>query len=57
MVEGCGGHPALDALLPRHLTMVRHSVVEESQFPIPSSMDTVDLVLVGDCWSTIQDRT
>ena len=57
MVEGCGGHPTLDALLPGHLTMVRDCVVEGSQFPIPSSMATMDLVLAGHHWGTIQDRT
>ena len=37
--------------------MVCDCVVKESQFPIPSSVDTVDLVLVGYHWSTITNRT
>ena len=53
MVEGCGGHPTLDALLSRHRIMVRYCVVEESQFTIPPSMATVGMVLVGDRWCTI----
>jgi len=47
----------VDALLPGHLTMVRHNVVKESQFPISFCLATVDLVLASDHWSTIQDRT
>ena len=53
MVKGCGGHPTLDSLLSGHRTMVRDCVVEESQFPIPPSMDTVGMVLVGDRWCTV----
>ena len=57
MDEGCGGHATVDALLPGHQFMVCDCVVEESKFFIPSSMDTVDMVLAGHCWRTVQDRT
>ena len=53
MVKGCGGHSTVDALLPGHRTMVCDCVVEESQFPIPSSMDAVGMVLVGHRWCAI----
>jgi len=53
VVEGCGGHPTLDALLPGHLIMVRHSVVKESKFPISFYLATVDLVLFGYRWGTV----
>ena len=56
MVEGCGGHSTVDALLPGHRTMVRDCVVEESQFLISFCLATVDLVLFGYYWGTIQDR-
>jgi len=47
----------MDALLPGHRTMVRDCVVEGTQCPVPSVLDTVDMVLVGYCWLTFQDRT
>ena len=53
MVEGCGGHPTLDALLSRHRIMVRYCVVEESKLFLSHSMDTVGMVLVGYRWCTI----
>ena len=57
MVKGCGGHSTMDALFSRHRTMVCDCVAKESQFLIPSSMDTVGMVLVGYCWCTISNRT
>ena len=57
MDEGCGGHATVDALLPGHQSMVCDCVVKESKFFIPSSMDTLDLVLAGYCWRAVQDRT
>ena len=53
MVEGCGGHPTVDSRLLRHQSMVCDCVVEATEFPIPSSMDTVGMVLVGDRWCTV----
>ena len=50
MVEGCGGHTALDPRLPGCQSMVCDCVVEGAEFFIPSSMDSMDLVLVGDLW-------
>ena len=48
MVEGCGGHTALDTRLPGHRIVVCHCVVEGAELFIPHSMDGMDLVLVGD---------
>ena len=53
MVEGCGGHPALDTRLPSCQLMVRYCVVEGSQFIIPPSMATVGMVLDGHRWCTV----
>ena len=57
MVEGCGGHPTLDSRLLGHQLMVCYCVVEATEFLIPPSMDTVGMVLVGDSWCTIPNRT
>ena len=57
MVKGCGGHSTVDTLLPGYLTMVCDCVVKESQFPISFCLATMDLVLAGYHWGTIQDRT
>ena len=57
MVEGCGGHPTLDPRLLGHQSMVCDCVVEATEFPIPPSMDTVGMVLVGHRWCTIPNRT
>ncbi len=53
MVERCGGHPTLDTRLLGHQSMVCDCVVEESQFPVPSVLDTVGMVLAGDRWCTV----
>jgi hypothetical protein len=50
MVKGCGGHPTLDTRLPGCELMVCYSVVEATEFPVPSGMATVGMVLVGDLW-------
>ena len=50
MAQGCGGHATVDALLPGHSTLVHDSVAQGSQLDIPSSMDTLGMVLVGDRW-------
>ena len=50
MVEGCGGHPTLDSCIPGHRIVVRYCVVEGAEFPVPSSMDSMGMVLVGDLW-------
>ena len=57
MVEGCGGHSTLDSRLPSCQSMVCDCVVEATEFPIPPSMDTVGMVLVGDRWCAIPNRT
>lgn len=57
MVEGCGGHSTLDSCLFGHQFMVCDCVVEESQFPVPSVLDTVGMVLVDYYWSAIANRT
>ena len=53
MVEGCGGHPTLDTRLPGHRIMVCYCVVEATEFPVPPSMATVGMVLVGDLWCAV----
>ena len=57
MVKGCSGHPTLDSCLFGHQSMVCDCVVKESQFPVPSVLDTVGMVLVGYHWSTFENRT
>ena len=57
MVEGCGGRPTLDTRLPGCQLMVCDCVVEGAEFPIPPSMATVGMVLAGDLWCTIPNRT
>jgi len=47
----------MDALLSGYQSMVCHCVVERTQFSIPYSMDTMDLVLVSTRWGTVQNRT
>ena len=53
MVKGCGGHPTLDTRLPGCQLMVCDCVVEGAEFPIPSSMDSMGMVLVGDLWCAV----
>ena len=53
MVKGCGGHPTLDTRLPGGQLMVCDCVVEGAEFPIPPSMATVGMVLVGYCWCSV----
>ena len=53
MVERGSGHPALDSRLLGHQSMVCDCVVEESQFPVPSVLDTMGMVLDGYCWCTV----
>jgi len=53
MVEGCGGHPTLDPRLPGHRIVVRYCVVEGAEFPIPSVLDSMGMVLVGDLWCAV----
>jgi hypothetical protein len=57
MAERGGGHPALDSCIFGRQLVVCDCVVEESQFPIPPSMDTVGMVLVGYHWIAFEDRT
>ena len=57
MVERGGGYSAVDSRLLGHQSMVCDCVVKESQFPIPPSMDTMGMVLVGYCWSAFENRT
>lgn len=57
MVERGSGYSALDSRLLGHQSMVCDCVVKESQFPVPSVLDTVGMVLVGYHWSTIENRT
>lgn len=47
----------MDAFLPSHIIMVRDCVVEGSKCIVPPSMDSMDLVLVGDRWCTFPNRT
>jgi len=47
----------LDSRLPGCQFMVCDCVVKESKLFLSHSMDTVDLVLVGYCWSSIPNRT